>query len=42
MAFSSGSGLTDEETMLVSTVRAFIDRDVKPSVREVAISSASS
>jgi alkylation response protein AidB-like acyl-CoA dehydrogenase len=27
--------LTDEETMLVETVRAFIDRDVKPSVREV-------
>src|ERR1700739_786606 len=27
--------LSDEETMLVETVRAFIDRDVKPSVREV-------
>jgi len=27
--------MTDEETMLVSTVRAFIDRDVKPTVREV-------
>ncbi|MDT5077710.1 MAG: hypothetical protein QOJ80_2347 [Mycobacterium sp.] len=27
--------LSDEETMLVDTVRAFIDRDVKPSVREV-------
>lgn len=27
--------LNDEETMLVETVRAFIDRDVKPSVREV-------
>jgi alkylation response protein AidB-like acyl-CoA dehydrogenase len=27
--------LTDEETMLVETVRAFIDRDVKPTVREV-------
>ncbi|SOJ52863.1 Acyl-CoA dehydrogenase [Mycobacterium simulans] len=29
------SELTDEESMLVSTVRAFIDRDVKPTVREV-------
>ena len=29
------SRLTEEETMLVATVRAFIDRDVKPSVREV-------
>jgi alkylation response protein AidB-like acyl-CoA dehydrogenase len=27
--------LTDEETMLVETVRAFVDRDVKPTVREV-------
>jgi butyryl-CoA dehydrogenase len=27
--------LDDEETMLVETVRAFIDRDVKPTVREV-------
>jgi alkylation response protein AidB-like acyl-CoA dehydrogenase len=27
--------LSDEETMLVETVRAFIDRDVKPTVREV-------
>ena len=27
--------LNDEETMLVDTVRAFIDRDVKPTVREV-------
>ncbi|MBS4727818.1 acyl-CoA dehydrogenase family protein [Mycobacterium sp. SM1] len=27
--------LTDEEAMLVATVRAFIDRDVKPSVREL-------
>jgi alkylation response protein AidB-like acyl-CoA dehydrogenase len=27
--------LHDEETMLVETVRAFIDRDVKPTVREV-------
>ncbi|KZS69105.1 acyl-CoA dehydrogenase [Mycobacterium kansasii] len=27
--------LNHEETMLVDTVRAFIDRDVKPSVREV-------
>jgi alkylation response protein AidB-like acyl-CoA dehydrogenase len=29
------SGLNDEETMLVDTVRTFIDRDVKPAVREV-------
>ena len=27
--------LNDEETMLVATVRAFIDREVKPTVREV-------
>src|ERR1700759_876096 len=27
--------LNDEETMLVETVRTFIDRDVKPTVREV-------
>jgi alkylation response protein AidB-like acyl-CoA dehydrogenase len=27
--------LSDEETMLVDTVRTFIDRDVKPAVREV-------
>jgi alkylation response protein AidB-like acyl-CoA dehydrogenase len=27
--------MTDEETMLVETVRAFIDRDVKPTVRDV-------
>jgi alkylation response protein AidB-like acyl-CoA dehydrogenase len=27
--------MTDEELMLVDTVRAFIDRDVKPTVREV-------
>lgn len=27
--------LSDEETLLVQTVRAFIDRDVKPAVREV-------
>ena len=27
--------LSDEETMLVETVRAFVDRDVKPTVREV-------
>ena len=27
--------LNEEETMLVDTVRAFIDRDVKPTVREV-------
>jgi butyryl-CoA dehydrogenase len=29
------SRLSDEETMLVETVRTFIDRDVKPTVREV-------
>ena len=29
------AGLDDDETMLVDTVRAFVDRDVKPSVREV-------
>jgi butyryl-CoA dehydrogenase len=29
------SGLNDEETMLVETVRTFIDRDVKPTVRDV-------
>ncbi|MGV0851775.1 acyl-CoA dehydrogenase family protein [Mycolicibacterium phlei] len=29
------STLTDEETMLVATVREFIDREVKPRVREV-------
>ena len=28
-------GLDDEETLLVATVRAFVDREVKPSVREV-------
>ena len=28
-------GLNDEETLLVATVRSFIDRDVKPTVREV-------
>lgn len=27
--------LNDDEAMLVATVRAFIDRDVKPTVREV-------
>ena len=27
--------LNDEEAMLVETVRAFIDRDVKPTVRDV-------
>ncbi|WP_297774587.1 acyl-CoA dehydrogenase family protein, partial [Mycobacterium sp.] len=27
--------MNDEEDMLVATVRAFIDREVKPSVREV-------
>ena len=29
------SALTDQETLLVETVRAFIDRDVKPTVRDV-------
>jgi alkylation response protein AidB-like acyl-CoA dehydrogenase len=29
------SQLSEEETMLVETVRAFVDRDVKPTVREV-------
>ncbi|MEI6252301.1 MAG: acyl-CoA dehydrogenase family protein [Mycobacteriaceae bacterium] len=28
-------GLNDEETLLVGTVRAFVDREVKPTVREV-------
>ncbi|MGZ5365501.1 MAG: acyl-CoA dehydrogenase family protein, partial [Mycobacterium sp.] len=27
--------LTEEETMLVGTVRTFVDREVKPTVREV-------
>ncbi len=29
------AGLTDEETMLVETVRAFVDKEVKPAVREM-------
>ncbi|OBI46009.1 acyl-CoA dehydrogenase [Mycobacterium kyorinense] len=29
------SGLSDEETMLVETVRGFIDKEVRPTVREV-------
>ncbi|WP_319436053.1 acyl-CoA dehydrogenase family protein [Mycobacterium sp. RTGN5] len=29
------TALNDEETMLVETVRAFVERDVKPTVREV-------
>jgi butyryl-CoA dehydrogenase len=29
------TALNDEETMLVETVRAFVDRDVKPTIREV-------
>src|SRR5215475_1418306 len=29
------SAISDEEDMLVDTVRAFVDRDVKPTVREV-------
>ncbi|WP_142928018.1 acyl-CoA dehydrogenase family protein, partial [Mycobacterium marinum] len=32
---SPDSQLDEDEAMLVATVRAFIDRDVKPSVREV-------
>ncbi|MCV7011948.1 acyl-CoA dehydrogenase family protein [Mycolicibacterium madagascariense] len=32
--------LTTEETMLVDTVRAFVDRDVKPTVRDVEHSGA--
>lgn len=28
-------GLNDEETLLVATVRAFVDRDVKPAVQEM-------
>jgi len=27
--------LNDEETLLVQTVRAFVDREVKPTVRDV-------
>jgi alkylation response protein AidB-like acyl-CoA dehydrogenase len=30
-----GTDLSEEENMLVDTVRAFVDRDVKPTVREV-------
>jgi alkylation response protein AidB-like acyl-CoA dehydrogenase len=30
-----GTDLNEEEAMLVETVREFIDRDVKPTVREV-------
>ncbi|MGE2717393.1 acyl-CoA dehydrogenase family protein [Mycolicibacterium litorale] len=30
-----GSQLSEEETMLVETVRAFVDREVRPTVREV-------
>nr|WP_275691575.1 acyl-CoA dehydrogenase family protein [Mycolicibacterium sphagni] len=29
------TALNDEETMLVETVRAFVDRDVKPTIREI-------
>ncbi len=29
------AGLTDEELLLVTTVRAFVDKEVKPAVREV-------
>src|SRR5579875_3587399 len=30
-----GAALSDEEKMLVETVRAFVDKEVKPTVREV-------
>src|SRR3978361_2451043 len=30
-----GTDLNEEEAMLVETVRAFVDRDVRPTVREV-------
>jgi hypothetical protein len=33
--WDTSAALSDEETMLVDTVRAFIDKEVKPSVREV-------
>jgi alkylation response protein AidB-like acyl-CoA dehydrogenase len=32
---SMHAGLSDEETMLVETVREFIDRDVKPTLRKL-------
>jgi len=35
MGDSLVDGLSDDETMLVETVRAFIERDVKPTVRDV-------
>lgn len=35
MSFGLIGGLSDEETLLVETVRAFVDRDVKPAVRDV-------
>jgi len=35
MLADMSSALSDEEAMLVETVRAFIDRDVKPTVRDV-------
>lgn len=35
MEWCVGLDLNDEETMLVDTVRAFVDRKVKPTVREV-------
>jgi alkylation response protein AidB-like acyl-CoA dehydrogenase len=35
MGSEGRAGLEDEEEMLVATVRAFVDRDVKPTVREV-------
>ncbi|MBI3214868.1 MAG: acyl-CoA dehydrogenase family protein [Mycobacterium sp.] len=35
MSTAPGTDLSDEESMLVATVRAFIDRDVRPTVRDV-------
>ncbi|AFC53148.1 butyryl-CoA dehydrogenase [Mycobacterium paraintracellulare] len=34
-ALAMYTGLSDEETMLIDTVREFVNRDVKPTVREV-------
>ena len=35
MSLKMVDGLSDEENLLVETVRAFVDRDVKPTVRDV-------
>jgi alkylation response protein AidB-like acyl-CoA dehydrogenase len=32
---TTSHGLTEEERMLCATVRAFVDREVKPTVREI-------